>query len=137
MTTLVGIFDDAVDVEKAAERLAEADFECTVYDETIVAQELGEVSAARPVLAPGSAPEVALGGEAPNLLPKPDQHTLAQAFKERLAKEYGLSGPEIDAYTTTFLHNGKFVVVEAESARAEKAMGILKDSRATKVNRHD
>jgi hypothetical protein len=137
MTTIVGIFDDAAEMEKAVERLANADFENSVYDETIVAEEVGEVQAARPVLAPGSAPEVVLGSEAPNLLPKPDRHTIAQAFKERLARDHGLASKEIEAYATTFLHNGKFVVVEADSERAGQAMEILKASGATRVNRHD
>ena len=47
MTIIVGIFDDAADLEKAVERLSGADFENTVYDATIVAEELAEVSEAR------------------------------------------------------------------------------------------
>lgn len=137
MTTIVGIFDEAEDLEKAVERLAGDDFENTVYDENIVAQELGEVDAARPVLAPGAAPEVVLGSDAPNVLPKADRHTIARAFKERLARDHNLSDTEIDAYATTLLHHGKFVMVEADSRRAEKAMEILRNSGATKVNRHD
>jgi hypothetical protein len=137
MTTIVGIFDDAADLEKAVERLSGADFENTVYDATIVAEELAEVSAARPVLAPGSGPVMGLGSDAPNLLPKPDRNTIAQAFKDRLTRQHGLSKTETDAYTTTFLHDGKFVVVEADSKRAEQAMEILRDSGASNVNRHD
>jgi hypothetical protein len=136
MTAIVGIFDDAADLEKAVERLSGADFENTVYDATIVAEELGEVEAARPVLAPGSAPEAVLGSDAPNLLPKPDRHTIAQAFRDRLAQQHSLSSVETDAYATTFLHDGKFVVVDADSERAEQAMQILRDSGASKVNRH-
>ena len=137
MTTIVGIFDETEDLEKAVERLAGDDFENTVYDENIVAQELGAVAAARPVLAPGAAPEVVLGSDAPNLLPKADRQTIARTFKERLARDHNLSDTEIDAYGTTFLHHGKFVMVEADSGRAEKAMEILRNSGATKVNRHD
>ena len=137
MTTIVGIFDDAGDLEKAVERLAGDDFDNTVYDENIVAQELGEVAAARPVLAAGSAPEVVLGSDAPNLLPKADRHTIARAFKDRLARDHDLSSTEIDAYATSFLHNGKFVVVEADSERAEQAMEILRSCGASKVSRHD
>ena len=112
MTTIVGIFNDAADFEKAVERLSGADFENTVYDATIVAEGLAEVGAQwfyaqvaneRPVLAPGSA----------NLLPKPDRNTIAKAFKDRLARQHGLSSVETDAYATTFLHDGKFVVVDA------------------------
>jgi TRAP-type C4-dicarboxylate transport system substrate-binding protein len=137
MTTIVGIFDDAADLEKAVERLSRADFENTVYDQTIVAQEFREVSAARPALAPGSAPEVALGSDAPNLLPKQDRAAIVQAFKDRLERQHHLSSTEIDAYASTFLHDGKFVVVETDSDRAKQAMKILEDAGASKVNRHD
>jgi fructose-1,6-bisphosphatase/inositol monophosphatase family enzyme len=53
MTTIVGIFDNARDLDKAVERLARAGFEETVYDEAIVAEEAGSMG---PALAPGSAP---------------------------------------------------------------------------------
>jgi hypothetical protein len=123
MTTIVGIFDDAAGLEKAGKRLAGADFENTVYDETIVAEELGEAAEALRFLAPGSAPEV-------------DRHTIAQAFKDRLARDHDLSTKEIDAYATTFLHNGKFILVRTDAERAEQAMKILRDCGATRVNRH-
>jgi hypothetical protein len=119
--------------------------ENTVYDATIVAEELAEVGAQwfyaqvaneRPILAPGSAPKVALGSDTPNLLPKPDRNTIARAFKDRLARQHGFSSVDTDAYATTFLHDGKFVVVDADAERAEQAMGILRDCGATRVNRH-
>ena len=43
MTTIVGIFDNARDLDKAVERLSRAGFEDTVYDEAIVSEELGNV----------------------------------------------------------------------------------------------
>jgi hypothetical protein len=84
LTTIVGIFDDAWNVEKAIGQLAAAGFEDTVYDEAIVAEQPGALGAIRPVRAPGSAPEMALGADSPNLLPKPDRHTVVQAFKAQL-----------------------------------------------------
>ena len=39
MTTIVGIFDSTRDMDQAVERLAEAGFEDTVYDDAIVALE--------------------------------------------------------------------------------------------------
>ena len=43
MTTIVGIFDNARDLDKAVERLTRAGFEDTVYDEAIVAEETSNV----------------------------------------------------------------------------------------------
>jgi fructose-1,6-bisphosphatase/inositol monophosphatase family enzyme len=51
MTTIVGIFDNTRDVDKAVERLARAGFEEAVYDEAIVSEEGGNVG---PVFAPAS-----------------------------------------------------------------------------------
>jgi hypothetical protein len=45
MTTIVAIFDDAWNVEKAIEQLSAAGFEDTVYDEAIVAEQSGSASA--------------------------------------------------------------------------------------------
>jgi hypothetical protein len=45
MTTIVGIFDKARDLDEAVERLAEAGIEDTVFDEAIVAEEGCNVSA--------------------------------------------------------------------------------------------
>ncbi len=55
---------------------------------------------------------------------------------ERLSGADFENSVETDAYATTFLHDGKFVVVDADSERAEQAMKILRDCGATRVNRH-
>jgi hypothetical protein len=61
MTTIVGIFDNAQDVDNVTKRLAAAGFDGTaVYDEAIVAEDPDSVDPAVPTLAPGSAPEVVL-----------------------------------------------------------------------------
>jgi hypothetical protein len=44
MTTIVGIFDDAWNVEKAIEQLAAAGFEDTVYDEAILQSSLAALA---------------------------------------------------------------------------------------------
>jgi hypothetical protein len=51
MTTIVGIFDSASDVDKVVERVAAAGFNGTVYDEATVAEEPGSLDPARPILA--------------------------------------------------------------------------------------
>jgi hypothetical protein len=137
MTTIVGIFDNARDLDKAVERLARAGFEDTVYDEAIVA---GEPSNGGPVVfAPGYAPAMVWGSAEPDSPPKIThhaQHTIVQAFKAHLA-EYHLPSDVIQAYAVTFYHNGEFILVKTEPERAEQAMKILRDCGATRVNRHD
>jgi hypothetical protein len=135
MTIIVGIFDDAWSVERAIERLAAAGFDDTVLDEAIVAEQPGGADAARPVRASGAAPDMVLGSDAPNLLPKPDRNTVVQAFKRELGR-YNLSPEVINAYATAFLHNGKFVLVRTDDERAAQAMNILKESGSTRIARH-
>jgi hypothetical protein len=135
MTTIVGIFDDAWNVEKAIEQLAAAGFEDTVFDEAIVAEQPGSAGAI-PFRAPGSAPERALGENAPNLISKPDRRTIVEAFKAQLGR-YNLSHDVINGYATAFIHDGKFIFVQTEPERANQAMKILRDCNSTRVTRHD
>jgi hypothetical protein len=136
MTTIVGIFDNARDLDRAIERLAREGFEDTVYDEAIVA---GETSNVGTVFAPGSAPAVFWGNAKPDLPPRRSehaQHTVIQAFKAHLA-DYHLPADVIEGYAVNFIHNGEFVLVKTSPDRAEKAMEILRDCGASRVNRHD
>jgi hypothetical protein len=134
MTTSVGIFDNARDLDKAVERLARAGFEDTVYDEAIVAGEA--VNIGSPVFASGYAPAVVWGSAEPALPRRPGHHAIARAFKAHLA-HYHLPDEMIEAYATTFLHNGEFVLVRTDNERAEQVMEILRECGATRVNRHD
>jgi hypothetical protein len=130
MTTIVGIFDNARDLDQAVERLAEAGIEDTVFDETIVAGEAGNVG---PVSGPGSStPGIIVKPELPS---KPDRHAIIRAFKAHLA-DYHLSEDVIDGYATTFYHKGKFVLVRTDPQRAEQVIQILRGCRASRVNRH-
>jgi hypothetical protein len=135
MTTIVGIFDDAWNVEKAIEQLAAAGFEDTVYDEAILAEQPGSAGAI-PFRAPGSAPEKVLGENAPNLISKPDRRIIVEAFKAQLGR-HNLSHDVINGYATAFIHDGKFILVKTDAERAEQAMKILGDCNATRVVRHD
>lgn len=127
MTTIVGILDNARDLDEAVEQLARAGFEETVYDEAIVGGEPGNVGA---VL--GSAPGVVVE---PFVPPKPDRQALVRAFKAHLA-DYALPDKEIESYATSFYHNGKFVVVKTDRKRAERVKQILWSCRASQVNQH-
>ncbi|MGA7391156.1 MAG: hypothetical protein WBW78_00715, partial [Terrimicrobiaceae bacterium] len=71
MTTVIGIFDNAYDMEKGIERLARAGFEDTVYDEAIVGGEPG--GGGPSVFAPGYGPPAAWGGRAEEWRAKPGQ----------------------------------------------------------------
>jgi hypothetical protein len=130
MTTIVGIFDNARDLDQAVERLAEAGIEDTVFDETIVAGEAGNVG---PVFGPGSSTPGIIGK--PELPSKPDRHAIIRAFKAHLA-DYHLPEDVIDGYATTFYHKGKFVLVRTDPQRAEQVIQILRGCRASRVNRH-
>ena len=138
MTTIVGIFDNARDLDKAIERLARAGFQDTVYDEAIVGE---EPSGGGPVVfAPGYGPPAAWGSSAePESRPKPGQHAqhaIVKAFKAHLA-DYDLPADVIQAYAITFYHNGKFILVKTDAKRAEQAMEILRSCGATRANWHD
>ena len=136
MTTIVGIFDENGDIDKVAEQLAGSGIDASIYDDSLVTEEPGSIDPAVPTLTPGAVPTVVLGAEEPNLLDRRDSDTVVRAFKRRLA-DYDLSDEEIEAYATTFLHKGKFVLVKAGDDQAEQVMKILNDSGATRVNKHD
>jgi hypothetical protein len=138
MTTIVGIFDNARDLDKAVERLARAGFEDTVYDEAIVEGEAGK-RAGPMVFAPGYAPAMVWGSAEPESRPKRSehgQHTIVEAFKAHLA-DYDLPAEVIQAYSVTFYHNGEFILVKTNAESAGQAMEILRGCGATPVNRHD
>jgi hypothetical protein len=130
---VVGIFDNAQDLERAVERLAASGFEDTIYDEAIVAQEPSNVVPVGPipvgpVLAPGVVPAEGSG--------KADLPTIVQAFKSHLS-DYHLPNQVIEAYATTFYHGGKFVLVRTHPERDEQVVQILRKCGASRVNRHD
>ena len=124
MTTIVGIFDNARDLDEAVERLAESRIEDTVFDEAIVAEEAGNFG-----------PVLGMGILTPHLQPKPDRHTIIQAFKAHLA-DYRLPDEVIEGYATTFYHKGKFVLVKTDPQRAQQVIQIVQECRASQVNRH-
>ncbi|HEY5706121.1 MAG TPA: hypothetical protein VIS96_11160 [Terrimicrobiaceae bacterium] len=132
-TTIVGIFDNARDLDKAVERLSREGFEDAVFDGPIVAEEPGDVDA---IYAPGSNPALYWGNAERELKPKQNRHVNARAFKAHLA-EYHLPDDVIEGYATTFDHDGEFVLVKASPERAEQALEILRTSGASRANRHD
>jgi hypothetical protein len=121
MATIVGIFYDARDLDKAVERLARAGFEDTVYDESIVAGEAGN-GCSSVVFAPGYSPAMGLGGAEPN----GDRSVVSTASRPlwrplRPILRYGVPAEVIQAYAVTFYHNGEFILFKADPERAEGA----------------
>ena len=112
MTIVVGIFDNPQDLDEAVVRLADKGFEDTVYDQYIVAQEVG---VQRPTAQ--------------------DRHGIVETFKKHL-RDYRVSPEVIASYATSFFHEGKIVVVKTDGKRAPEAEDILRRCRASRVNRH-
>ena len=133
MTTIVGIFDNARDLDKAVERLARAGFEDTVYDEAIVSEETGNLGG---IFAPGSGPAVYWGSTERDLKPKMDRNANARAFRAHLA-DYRLPKDVIEGYVTNFDHDGEFVLVKSSPDRADQALEIMRTCGASRANRHD
>jgi hypothetical protein len=136
MTTIVGIFDAPEAVEKAAERLAAAEFDAVVLDESILELEPGTVDPAIPALVPGAAAEVVAGRHEPTVLSKRDKQSIIRAFRDRLGHDYDLSEEVTEAYATTLSHGGRFVLVRAHDEDVERAMQLLRESGASRVDKH-
>ena len=115
-------------------QLAGAGFDGTaVYDEAIVAQEPGNVAPVGPVLAPGVVPAEVADNVERDVRDVPN---IVRAFKSHLA-DYDLPDQVIEAYTATFHHGGKFVLVRTHPQRDEQAVKILRQCGASRVNRYD
>jgi phosphoserine phosphatase RsbU/P len=132
--TIVGIFDNDRDLDKAVERLARAGFEYTVYNEAILGE--AAIKVGPPVFASGVGPAVVWGSAEPALPSRPDHETIVRAFKAQLA-HCKLPNEEIEAYATTFSHNGEFVLANTDAERAEQIVAILRECGARQVDRHD
>jgi len=130
-SVIIGIFDNAQDLDRAVEGLAAAGFEDTIYDEAIVEEPCKvDPVPVGPVLAVGAV----VAKDSTSV--EPDLPTILRAFKSRLA-DYHLPAQVIEAYATTFYHKGKFTLVRTDRERAEQAMEILRECHASRVNRHD
>jgi hypothetical protein len=112
MTIIVGIFDSPQALDEAIVQLAEHGFDETVYDQSIVAQEMG---VARPTAQ--------------------DKHALVEAFKKHL-NDYHVPPEVIASYVTSFFHEGKIVIVKTDGKRAPEAERIMRRCRASRVNQH-
>ena len=131
MITIIGIFDNARDLDKAVNKLARAGFDETVYDESIVAEDApkGDPIA----FALGHTPATFWDNAKP-VLPKRDHSAIVRSFKAHLA-DYNLPADVIEGYAIT-LHHSEFVLVKTEASRADQAGTIMKECGAIRTDRH-
>ncbi len=132
MTTIIGIFDNARDLDKAVDKLARAGFEDTVFDESIVTEEAAKGEPI--VFALGHAPATFWQNAKPTLQSKPNRSAVIRAFKAHLT-DYKLPDDVIEGYALT-LHHSEFVLVKTESSRADQVATIMKDCGAIRTDRH-
>jgi hypothetical protein len=132
MTTIIGIFDNARDLDKAVNKLARAGFDETVYDESIVA---ADASQGEPIaFALGHTPATFWDNPKPVLPSKTDHSAVVRAFKAHLA-DYNLPEDVIEGYAIT-LHHSEFVLVKTNASRADQARAIMRESGAIRTDRH-
>ncbi len=132
MTTIIGIFDNARDLDKAVNKLARAGFDETVYDESIVAEDAfkGEPIA----FALGHTPAAFWENAKPIMPSKPDRGAVIRAFKAHLA-DYNLPDDVIEGYAIT-LHHSEFVLVKTDASRADHVGRIMTECGAIRADRH-
>ena len=132
MTTIIGIFDNARDLDKAVNKLARAGFDETVYDESIVAE---DVSKGEPIaFALGHTPAAFWDNARPVMPSKPDRSAVIRAFKAHFA-DYNLPDDVIEGYAST-LHHSEFVLVKTDASRADHVQKIITECGAIRTDRH-
>ena len=128
---LVGIFDEAQELERAAERLAAEDFEFTIFDEALATEEpcvvdpipIGSLLAVGPVPAQERNTDSNLSA-------------IGRTVRSRLV-DYHLPDDMIETYATALYHKGTLAVVRTEPELADQVIEILQDCRASRVDRYD
>ena len=103
MITIIGIFDNSRDLDKAVNKLARAGFDETVYDESIVAEDApkGDPIA----FALGHTPATFWDNAKAVLPSKRDHSAIVRSFKAHLA-DYNLPADVIEGYAITLIAVG-------------------------------
>jgi len=127
---VVGIFDDDRNLDRAVERLAAEGFEDTVFDEATVSE--GPANSGPtpvgPVLVAGAVPVQAVG--------KRDLSRATRSFRSRLA-DYDLPETEVETYAREFERSAKFILVTPDPERMTRAMEVLRECQASRINKHE
>ncbi|HEU4679080.1 MAG TPA: hypothetical protein VFS35_06140 [Terrimicrobiaceae bacterium] len=129
-SVVVGVFDNSQDLEQADKELVVAGFEAAVYDQAVGSGELLNVNpvVVGPVLAPGIA---STEDSETDDYRRPD----AEAFRSYLG-DCRLQDEIVEAYLAAYSHRSRFLVVRTEPECVKHVMGILRDCRASRVDRH-
>lgn len=130
-SVIVGVFDNSQDLEQADKQLVVAGFEAAIYDQAV---EVGEPLNVNPVVVgPVLAP-----GIVPTNDSETDEYRLPdiEAFRSYLGHCH-LQDEVIEAYVTAYSHQTRFLVVRTEPECVKHVMRILRDCRASRVDRHD
>jgi hypothetical protein len=131
-TVLVGIFDDAQDLDRAAKRLGEEGFGSEIFDNTVVIEDPRSVDPlpVGTVLAVGPDTGERLEGL------EPDLAAITRRVKSLLA-DYDFPNEVIESYATMFSRNAKLGLVRTEPELADRATEILRECKASRVDRYD
>ena len=130
MSIIVGIFDNELDLDRAVNQLADEGFQETVFDQGILAQEVRGDEAF--LFAPGTGAHGRIGKLTPE-----NREATVRAFKSHLEDDFHLPARVIEGYAHTFYHGGEFVIVKAAPRQAGRVEELLRDCRASRVNRHE
>ena len=131
-TTIVAIFDNAVDLDRGLTRLAEESFHDVIAHDGIASNEASDEGLLRPNFEQSTTSEERGSGRKAR---KVSLSAIVNAFKKSLA-EHHLSEDVIEGYADNFVHEGKFAIVDTEPQKAQTAMKIMVECCATRVNRH-
>jgi hypothetical protein len=130
-TILVGIFEDAQELDRAAQRLNTEGFETEVFDDSV----LTERTTVDP-LPVGTVPAVAPAPAEQTNTVEADWSTINRAVKPLFA-DYKFPDEVLDSYATTLYRKGKLAVVRTEPELADQVIGIMRECGASRVDRHD
>jgi hypothetical protein len=133
-TTIIGVFDDPIALEKTINKLNEKGLQWSVFDPNVVAQG-GGTGVAPPISTPGVVPAPGGVGAAGSFSQR-DRDAVINAFKDHLSSLH-LSRKAIDAYVDQFTHEAKLVSVRVDEKLASEVIELIQAFNPSQINRHD
>lgn len=131
-STIVGLFDDSLAMERAVNELTAGGFEERVFDRASISQEVGH--GVGPLITPAAGPTPGGAGLAHGY-PEDSVEEVSRTFRSHLSN-LRLSDAEIEGYVNNFNHEAKFVIVTTDRQRAADAIEILRRANASRVDQH-
>jgi hypothetical protein len=132
-TTIIGVFDDPIALEKTINKLNEKELQWSVFDPSIIAQEVG--TGGEPISTPGVVPAPGNVGAAGSFS-QVGRDAVINALKDHLSNLH-VSQKVIAAYVDQFTHEAKFVSLRVDEERASEAMELMQTFNPSRINRHD